>query len=245
VTAAQGLWFERAFGDLYPVLYPHRDDGAAAAEVERLIDALAFTPPARILDACCGAGRHLRALRARGFDAWGADLSPHLLARARPAGEGRAVRADVRALPFRSVFDGVLNLFTSFGYFADPSQDRRALEAMVSVLAPGGVLVLDHIHRPHLAAHLVPESVDRRRDATVTQRRRIENGRVIKDVHVSFAHGGETAYTESVRLFDPDEFRALLAGAGLHRIELWGDFGGTALTPAADRMIGVGRRGDA
>ena len=238
-------WFERAFGDLYPLIYPHRDDEAATMEVNLLVQALALPRGARVLDLCCGTGRHLRALRQLGFDAWGLDLSAPLLACACNGGADRLVRADVRALPFRDAFAAVLNLFTSFGYFENPADDERALRAMVAALQPRGVLVVDHIHPASLAGRLVPESVDRRGQATVTQRRRIEGGRVVKDVHVVFDDGRETSYTESVRLFEPEAFRSLLADAGLASVELWGDFDGTPLSGEQDRMIGVGRRGGA
>ena len=35
----------------------------------------------------------------------------------------------------------MLNLFTSFGFFAEPADDRRVLAEFARVLAPGGVLV--------------------------------------------------------------------------------------------------------
>ena len=35
----------------------------------------------------------------------------------------------------------VVNLFTSFGFFADPADDRRVLAEFARVLEPGGVLV--------------------------------------------------------------------------------------------------------
>ena len=39
-------------------------------------------------------------------------------------------------------FDAIVNLFTSFGYFADPDDDRRVLENAFRSLRPGGTMLL-------------------------------------------------------------------------------------------------------
>lgn len=64
-------------------LYVHRDTAEAVTLVDRLIDRLQSAPGARVLDLGCGAGRHSRALAARGFDVTRLDLSAQSLARAR------------------------------------------------------------------------------------------------------------------------------------------------------------------
>ena len=38
-------------------------------------------------------------------------------------------------------FDGVVNLFTSFGFFENPSDDARVIGEFARVLKPGGILV--------------------------------------------------------------------------------------------------------
>ena len=43
-------------------------------------------------------------------------------------------------------FDLVLNLFTSFGYFADEADDRRVIRAAASMLEPGGRFLLEVIN---------------------------------------------------------------------------------------------------
>jgi SAM-dependent methyltransferase len=49
----------------------------------------------------------------------------------------------MRRLPARWTgrFDAVVNLFTSFGFFLDPGDDRRVVAEFARVLAPDGVLV--------------------------------------------------------------------------------------------------------
>jgi ubiquinone/menaquinone biosynthesis C-methylase UbiE len=115
-------------------------------DVVRLIDLLGLPSGARILDVPCGQGRHAHLLAEAGFDVDGVDFSTDLLAIAKKRGTGPTLRYrkdDMRRLPaqWTSRFDAVLNLFTSFGFFADPSDDARVIGEFARVLKPGGMLV--------------------------------------------------------------------------------------------------------
>jgi ubiquinone/menaquinone biosynthesis C-methylase UbiE len=101
---------------------------------------------ARILDVPCGQGRHAHLLAEAGYDVDGLDYSAQLLAVARKRGTGtnlRYTRGDMRKLPGRWTrrFDAVLNLFTSFGFFAHPADDVRVIKEFARVLKPGAILV--------------------------------------------------------------------------------------------------------
>ncbi len=129
-------WFRDWFGEEYLALYPHRDEREAREAVDLFRDVALPAAPSRILDLACGAGRHLRELRDVGFEAIGLDLSLTLLRSARSTAEADPlVRGDMRKLPFAdAAFDGLTSFFTSFGYFADPVDDRRVLLEMERVL---------------------------------------------------------------------------------------------------------------
>ena len=236
-------WFERSFGDRYRLLYGHRDDAAARREIAALVDTMNLRPPLRVLDVCCGAGRHLEAMRQAGFDAWGVDLSPQLLADAsnRDGVSGRVVRGDIRTLPFDGAFDAAVNLFTSFGYFQSDAENIAALLSIVRTLKRGGVLALDHAHRAFVERTLKPRTVEQRGDATITASRRIKGDRVTKQTTVEI--GGTTEqFVESVRLYRPDEMKAMFAAAGMAEVRIVGAFDGRVLDADSDRMITLGRR---
>lgn len=237
-------WYETAFGSLYPLIYAHRDDASAAREVRDLLRLLELRGGERVLDACCGNGRHAQALAGAGMDVWGMDLSPPLLekGRARSALAGRLVQGDLRALPFRPAFDLVLNLFTSFGYFPREEDDRSALGEMVSVLRRGGRLLVDHMNRFLVERNLVPSDAFARKGARIHETRRIEGRRVVKEIRVETREGRRFHLQESVRLFDPGEMVDLFEGAGLKRVRLFGDYGGAPFHEGSRRMIAVGTR---
>ena len=89
----------------------------------------------RVLDAGCGNGMYLRALRERQVNAVGCDLSPGML---RQAGHPALVNADVTALPaLAGAFDVVLA-----AHLLDLVADRRAaIGELRRVLALGGTCV--------------------------------------------------------------------------------------------------------
>src|SRR4051794_9885511 len=114
---SQNTWFSRWFNEDYLTLYAHRDEGEARSLADLIKARIPALAPGLTLDLACAAGRHLPylALQQRTI---GLDLSPWLLDVAHKRDSSATlVRADMRALPFRShSFTLVANLFTSFGY---------------------------------------------------------------------------------------------------------------------------------
>jgi len=230
-------WYEKAFQREYLDLYYNRDDKSAKAEPEFAVGALGLQEKSRILDIACGGGRHARALEALGHDVVGLDLSSDLLA----AADGvTRVRGDMRALPFEGSFDAATSFFTSFGYF-DEEGNRAVLRTAASALRPGGVYMLDFLNAIVVRTTLKPESEDTRDGTTYKARRRVEDGRIVKDVVIE--RDGETlGYTESVRLYIHNELIGMLAQAGLDAVKSYGDFDGSDYTTDAPRCIIVARR---
>ena len=220
-------WWQAAFGPDYELVYAHRSDDAASAEVAGLLPQLGHGP---VLDACCGNGRHLAALHRAGIAAVGFDYSANLLrsAAGRSDVRGRVCRADVRAIPYAGNFSAVLVLFTAFGYF-DEADNGVALAALAGQLAHGGKLVLDLPDPQRVRAELIPESIKTVAGLHITEQRRIDGNRVIKDVRISRPDGSVHAYTESVRLYASDEIARLAEAVGLRVRAWWPSLRGTAV----------------
>ena len=235
-------WFEQWFGEEYLRVYPHRDDDDAARLVAFLGREGICGGSGRVLDLACGPGRHATALGREGACVVGLDLSIALLHAAQRRGARRLVRGDMRRLPFRSgAFDAVLNLFTSFGYFASDSEHETVLAEVARVLCARGRFVLDFLNAPHVRANLVPRDERRTGGTAVVQERRIsEDGRyVVKSIRVL---GDGRTFTERVRLLERGELEAMLATQGIVVETAAGDYDGGAYGPASPRLILVGRR---
>lgn len=243
-NAHDAPWYEVAFGELYPIFYAHRDNRSAAGEIQALLDHAGLSAGGRILDLCCGGGRHLAELIRLGLPAVGLDLSPQLLSTASEdaALAGRLVRGDIRHLPFGTVFDGVLNLFSSFGYFQEDRENLQALSEAARVLVPGGRLVLDHMNREKLERTLVPSSRDELPGGTLTQERRLAGDRIQKTLTWTDRDNKTFAYTENVRFYRPAELEAMMQSQGLTVLRIMGNFQGEPFSADSDRMIFIARK---
>ncbi|MDQ6738605.1 MAG: class I SAM-dependent methyltransferase [Gemmatimonadota bacterium] len=230
-------WFTRWFGKEYLDLYPHRDEREARAVVRMIRNIVAPSPDGRALDLACGSGRHTRAL-CRHVWTVGLDLSIDMLEMATAESPGVPyVRADMRALPFAAgSFDLVVNLFTSFGYFSSDDENRVVLTEVGVVLRPGGVFVLDYLNTDQVRDTLVPHDKRRVGERIITQDRRITpDGRYVEK-EIS-APGLDHTVTERVRMFEPDELRMLLHGAGFVVERELGDYHAGPLTSSSPRAI--------
>src|SRR6266545_5875683 len=99
-------WYESLFeGEDYLRSYQETFAGMdAAREVDFLMQELALGPGARVLDLCCGQGRHAVELARRGARVVGQDLSAHLLGAARETAKAAGVelelvQRDMREIP--------------------------------------------------------------------------------------------------------------------------------------------------
>jgi SAM-dependent methyltransferase len=237
-------WYIRAFGEHYPLLYRHRDDASAAAEVAQIVKLLNLTPGRRVLDVCCGGGRHLAAFRSLGFDAIGVDLSPTLLAEARkrPGLEGRLIRADIRSMPFESEFDAAVNLFTSFGYFQKDADNQHALRQMIWALKSGGRLLMDLINPAWLYRNFEPyfhRWVDR---SYIRQHRQLTDRRVVNEIQITGPSGECRNICEDVRLYEPLELAAMFRKAGASAVRFFGSLNGEPYSSDSPRLIAIGSR---
>lgn len=237
-------WFRQSFGDLYSVVYAHRNDEEAEQEIRALTGWIRISPGDRVLDSCCGNGRHLKVILTQTATGFGFDLSPELIeqAAACPELERRICRADIRAIPFTECFDMVLNLFTSFGYFQRDDENRAAFHELCRCLAPGGLLVVDHIHAAGLRATLVPESEVFRRGMRIIQQRWIRGNRVQKRIEITNSIGDQTVFREDVRIYEPEEMTGFARDEGLSDISLSGGYDGSPFGSDSARMILTARR---
>lgn len=242
----KNIWYATGFDANYPLMQTFEESitELQAFSVELLLN---LSPQARILDLCCGYGRHSLAWRNKGFDPVGFDLSADLLDIARRnQPQGKWVRGDIRHLPFPpGSFDAASLMFISFGYFDTAEEDLIALREARRVLSPGGGLYLDIKHPANLRANRVPDASFHLEDSAVTETSRIvqtpEGDRY--EIRRTIQHSGQPMqrYFYSVRLYEPEEIHSLMKKAGFSDIRLYGGYDARFLSTEEPRIIATGK----
>jgi SAM-dependent methyltransferase len=205
----------------------------ARFESEFLRVAMGLAAGERLLDIPCGTGRHARVFARHGIRVTGVDLNPKLirLAKAGRVKGARFVVGDMRALgKCRGKFDAVVNLFTSFGYFADERKNREVLHGMVAALRPGGRLAIHLVDRDWLLKKFRAKAVRTAGGVRTSETRAYDRRtkRIIADARaVDLRTGKVRKYRHSTRLYSKPEMVRLLKDAGLARTEVYGDTDGS------------------
>jgi len=238
-------WWKEYFGEDYLLLYSHkRDKEKSAQEVDFIEKALGVSQGARILDLCCGYGRHSLELSRRGYEVIGLDLSELFLhmAKKEAGAEGtklNLVRADVRHIPFKENFDAVINIFTSFGYFEDEEENQAVLNEVFRVLKKGGRFLFDSANRGYFPGRFKRTMVDDYpdRQLKIVQHHKASSNYRKLQSRIELLHKGESReYSRSVRLYDLEEFGQMLETAGLKVLEAYGDLKGTPYKQDSPRL---------
>ena len=229
--------WDTMFDEIYLTTYAANLGERDSAEEARLAASLAgVEPPADILDAPTGFGRHALPLTKLGYHVVGVDRSEVQLAEARRiTGEvewPKWVQADFRELPFEDgSFDAVLCLFTSIGYRGEEG-DRQAFGEFLRVLRPGAPVVVECLHRDRLMAIFQERSWELLADdAVLLEQRRFDylHGEIETD-HTYLAVGKRRSVTFRLRVYSATELAKLLADVGFDQIECFGDFEGAPLS---------------
>jgi SAM-dependent methyltransferase len=229
---------------LEKVLFGEQRWRLATAEVDQVIALLSPEPSARWLDLCCGPGRHALELARRGYGVTGVDRTACYLGDARRAAEVEKldvewVQSDMREFRRDASFDAAINLYTSFGYFEDPADDRRVASNLLACLKPGGRLLMDIMGKEVLARIFKARHWQELSDGTLwIQERQIRSGWDWISVRwILVGPEGRHEHTFSHRLYSGTELAGLLRETGFAEVELFGNLDAAPYDSAAERLV--------
>ncbi|MFI5264009.1 MAG: class I SAM-dependent methyltransferase [Candidatus Kapaibacterium sp.] len=225
-------WYKDWFADeRYLALYRHRNTQEASLALDLIEKATGIAKDVAILDLACGAGRHSINLAKRGYiNITGIDLSSTLIREAIHTAEAEGLKINFKEQDmrfFEGRYDLIMNLFTSFGYFAVDRENEEVILRVGKCLNPNGFFVIDFFNAALLCegvlAHdekVLPSGEH------VEQFREIRHGRVEKKIIIR-SESGSKEFHESVRLFQLSDFEKMFAKAELQIVHQFGDYSGT------------------
>ncbi|MBN1435773.1 MAG: methyltransferase domain-containing protein [Sedimentisphaerales bacterium] len=201
------------------------DNDITKNEVDIFLEALKASKDDRILDLCCGQGRHTLEIAQRGYtNVTGLDRSHYLIDKARRTTKTLDINAafkegDARKLPFHNdTFDAVIIAGNSFGYFESVQDDMKVLTEVMRVLKPSGKLLIDITDCKFIRENFQPRSwewIDKNyfvcRERSLSEnKKRLVSREVI--THVVNGVVADQFYAE--RLYSNDDLKNLLQKAG-------------------------------
>lgn len=144
------LWFQ--------LFMPLQKDEWTENDVAFLARQLPLPRYARVLDLCCGYGRHALRLVQRGYMVSGVDRDEAAIAEARKRAEESRQHVtyivgdmlNLGKLPGQ--FDAIINMWQSFSYF-DEKTNHDLLRQVHRKLTPGGRFIIDMYNRDYFEHH--------------------------------------------------------------------------------------------
>jgi SAM-dependent methyltransferase len=241
-------WFENEsfWKETYNFLFPEKLFKETNEQVENVLELVDFHGSS-VLDLCCGPGRCSIVLAKKGFSVTGVDLSPFLLDKAKEKSKSQNlniewVLEDMRRFVRPLSYDLVLNMFTSFGYFDDKSDDLVVLENVFTSLKPGGAFLIDVMGKETMAKIFQPTISNVLSDGTmVVQRPEIYDdwSRVKNDWTIIKGDRAKT-FTFHHTVYSGQELKDCMVQSGFKNIKLYGSLDGTAYDSNAQHLVIVG-----
>jgi SAM-dependent methyltransferase len=178
-----------------------------------------------VADIACGKGRHSLELSTYDLNVWGMDLSGNSIQFANEnANERTEFSVHDMRYPFpKGNFDYIFNLFTSFGYFENSSEDYKCIENIASALKSGGFFVQDYLNAKTVVSNF-PQNETKIIDDVEFGISKMLNGKFIEK-HIHVKHNQyEDEFMERVKMISKDELVHMYAKFGLELISVFGNY---------------------
>jgi len=229
-------WWRKIFNSLYLKTDGDvvEDQNITCQEVDLFSEILNLSQEDKILDLCCGQGRHSLELTKRGFKyVEGLDRSHYLIQKAKGHAKKEGIdvkfrEGDARKLPYQTdTFDIVMILGNSFGYFETLQDDLRVLKEVFRILKPWGKVLIDIADGEYLRENYQPHSwewianeyfVCRERSLSLDRQRLISREMIN---HIKKGVIADQFYSE--RLYSKESIYELLKEAGYNNINFHGE----------------------
>jgi SAM-dependent methyltransferase len=234
---------------------PTHPSSAEAEEIARFLQESGARAGARLLDAPCGLGRRAHGLAERGFLVTAVDPNEVAIQALRKrAGRSLADRLEYRSAPPASFpglapterFDAILCLDHAISR-DPPGEDVAFLRRLRGHLAPGGLLLLDLLHRDFFAARPRPFAYHVIGEIEQHEFRTFDAATGILDLTWKFyQRSGEDlrfrgTSAARLRLLSPHEAASLLETAGWKVEALHGGWGREPVSPDRRKILLVAR----
>lgn len=229
-------WFDSKY---YHILYSDRTDYEAHNFIYQLKNYLSLDSKEKVLDLGCGRGRHSKTLSEFFKTLDGIDISKENIdfATSNKSKNQNFYLSDMRNFKMSNSYGYIFNLFTSFGYFDDLSDNVKVLENCNHHLKKNGLLIIDFLN-----ANKIKKTIKNIQEIKTINNiifeidKYILNNYIFKKIKII---DGDSVlnFVEKVQLFELDDFIEMLEKTGFTEISAFGDYKMNPYHSNSNRLI--------
>lgn len=223
-------WTETFFGEHFKEFgFDSKDPERTEMEARFIIGALDLKPGDKVLDICCGVGRHAIELAKQGYKVTGVDLTQSYVGSAAEEASKKSLDCefligDMRSLPFENEFDAAYNFFTSWGYYSD-EENLIAIRQVYEALKPGGRFLLEVMNRDWIMREFAPVDVQYCDNKELIHYRKFVPTTSVLQAEYIYMENRVILQHDSVdlRIYSLHEIYDMFRSAGIEPIAIWGN----------------------
>lgn len=229
------------------IMFKPKQGKQTQQEVKEVLRQLNQPKKLKILDLCCGEGRHSVLFAKRGHQVSGLDLTNDFLTTAKQNAKKMKlnidfVRGDMKKTStyfLKNNFDLVVSLYNSFGFFDRKSDDLKTLKEVHQVLKPGGIFiintingdgVLHRIQKPISNGHEISPDLFLIEKAEFNQKKMIVSSKwTVIDARKGKTKINRLEFKQNV--YSHQQLKKMLKQSGFKVIKTWGVLSGGEFQP--------------
>ena len=229
-------WWRRIFNSMYLKTDADvvEDRSITTNEVDLFENILQLNKDNIILDLACGQGRHSLEMARRGYvNVHGLDRSHFLIRKAKSINLSERLNVsfregDARKLPYSvDLFDDIMILGNSFGYFESTEDDIKILKEVFRILKPGGKFLIDVADGSYLKNNFQSRSwewIDKKHFVCRERSLAEDNERLIsREVITNVQKGVIVDQFYAERLYTKESIKKMLSEIGFRKITFHGE----------------------
>ncbi|NIM16372.1 MAG: methyltransferase domain-containing protein [Candidatus Aminicenantes bacterium] len=245
-------WFKKFYTKDFINVVGFASNEQTQLETRFILSVLKLAPGSKILDLCCGYGRHTHLIAQSGdYEVTGMDLSEDYLDIAKKTFSTpgvKFIKGDMRDISFKNYFDAVINMFTSFGFFESDEENENVIKQVNKSLKKRGLFLLDYENKFYFVFNDVFkkgkywEKLDDNNYILYENTYDVMNEREIFNVH--FIENGRVKMSGgyNIKLYSFPEISAMLKRNGFEVLGVWGDYQANVYSVRSKRLITLSRK---
>ena len=232
-----------------PLIFREERVSQTRQQVDDLMSLLQLSPGMRVLDLCCGNGRHALEMARRGLHVTGVDRTAAFIEEAERLARAEGLEVewlvdDARTFSRPGAFDVAMCLGASFSYFDTREEDQAFVGVVHESLRPGGRFVLEADGKEIVARDLVQRQWWPLGDTVALAEMNIRGAwETLETRWIALVGQERIELTTTQRLYSGLEGVALLERGGFRSVAVYGHQDGRPYDQSAVLQVFVATRG--